>query len=210
MNIKVTIADDHPIVVEGLYKLLETVPQIEVVGTYGSGSSLLEGIKETSPDVLLLDLHFPDVHGKELASIISQQYPQIRILILSSVDNPYEVREVMEKGCAGYLQKNVQPTILVEAIKQVYAGQTYIEPSMKEQLLHSLFSPKKETLKLTQREKDILKLVAAGKTSVEIAEQLFLSYRTIQNNRATLYEKFGVHNTAELMKVALQLGYVDS
>src|SRR5690606_8458573 len=99
MNIKVTIADDHPIVVEGLYKLLETVPQIEVVGTYGSGSSLLEGIKETSPDVLLLDLHFPDVHGKELASIISQQYPQIRILILSSVDNPYEVREVMEKGC---------------------------------------------------------------------------------------------------------------
>ncbi len=208
MKIKVAIADDHPIVVGGFYNLLQTVDHISVAATYNTGASLLAGLKQGQPDVLLLDLHFPDAHGKELAAIIGSLYPAIRILILSSVDNPYDIREVMQEGCAGYLLKNVQPEVLITAIEQVHKGETFLEPALKEELMQSLFSPLKEKIKLTQREQKILELISQGKTSIEIAANLFLSYRTIQNNRATLYEKFGVHNTAELIKVALQLGLV--
>lgn len=210
MKIKVAIADDHPIVVGGLSNLLHTVNHISVIDTYNTGAALLAGLEQQQPDVLLLDLHFPDAHGKELAATITRLYPAIRILILSSVDNPYDIREVMQAGCAGYLLKNVRPEVLIKAIEQVYAGETFLEPALKEQLMQSLFSPLKEKIKLTQREKKILELIAQGKTSAEIAEILFLSYRTIQNNRATLYEKFEVHNTVELIKVALQLGLVTS
>lgn len=114
----------------------------------------------------------------------------------------------MQKGSQGYLLKNVEPETLLHAIRQVYAGEQYLESSLKEQLLQSYLNPSTQPVKLTLREQQILDLIAQGKTSIEIAAQLYLSYRTIQNNRATLYEKFKVHNTVELIKVALQMGLV--
>lgn len=209
MNIKVSIADDHPIVVDGLRNLLKGAEGIELLSVYNSGKALMAGLKEQQPDVLLLDLQFPDSNGKDLSAEIRQRYPAVRILILSSVENIYDIREVMQKGAKGYLLKNVQPEVLLQAIRKVYEGEEFLEPALKEELLKSLFNPLKEKIKLTQREKRILDLIAQGKTSMEIAELLFLSYRTIQNNRATLYEKFEVHNSIELVKVAMQLGLLN-
>lgn len=209
MNINVSIADDHPIVVDGLRNLLKDTSGIQVTAVYNSGKALLAGLKEGQPDVLLLDLQFPDSNGKDLTAEIHKHFPAVRILILSSVENIYDIREVMQLGAKGYLLKNVQPEILIQAIQKVYNGEEFLEPTLKAELVKSLFSPLKEKIKLTQREKRILDLIAQGKTSMEIAKLLFLSYRTIQNNRATLYEKFEVHNSIELVKVAMQLGLLN-
>lgn len=209
MKINVSLADDHPIVVDGLQNLLKDAPGMHVLDVYSSGKDLLAGLKQRQPDVLLLDLQFPDSNGKDLAAEIRRRYPAIRILILSSIENIYDIREVMQQGAKGYLLKNVQPQVLIRAIETVYKGDEFLEQSLKEELLKSLFNPLKEKIKLTQREKRILDLIAQGKTSMEIAELLFLSYRTIQNNRATLYEKFEVHNSIELVKVAMQLGLIN-
>ncbi len=208
MKIKVAIADDHPIVVDGLYNLLHSVPHIDVIATYHTGKALIDGLANQQPDVLLLDLQFPDSTGQSLIAAITPLYPAIRILILSSIDNVYKIKEVMQLGCAGYLLKNVHASELLKAIEKVYAGEKFLQPEIKQQLLDSVLNPGHESIKLTTREKHILELIAQGKTSVEIAEQLSLSYRTIQNNRNTLYDKFKVHNSTELIKVALQLGLV--
>lgn len=209
--ITIAIADDHPIVVEGMSNLLRKQVRFEISATYGTGEELLEGLKQQVPDVLLLDIHFPDTTGNELIRIIAQKYPQIKVLAITSADNIFDIKDMMQHGCSGYLLKSAALSVLVEAIEMVYHGGQYLEPVLKEQLLQSLLtSPRQKpvTYKLTQREQTILELLSEGKTNNEIAAQLFLSHRTIENNRLSLYQKLGVKNTAELMKTAIQQGLI--
>lgn len=211
MSIKVAIADDHPIVIEGISNLLRAEAHLEVIAKYRTGIDLLDGLKTQQPDVLLLDIQFPDTTGNELVRLIAPRYPQIRILVLSSVDNIFDITDMMQNGCAGYVLKNVDLPILVEAIEKVHSGAEFLEPAIKEQLLKAMLHPapkKNISQQLTAREQKILDLIAKGHTNRDMAQMLFLSYRTIQNNRLTLYQKFGVHNTAELIKEALQQGAV--
>lgn len=211
MTIRIALADDHPIVTEGLSQLLKAQSHLDVIATYNSGEALLAGLDTAQPDVLLLDVHFPDTDGKALSRIISTTFPRVRILALSSVEHLPDIKEMLQNGCAGYLLKNVALPVLIEAIETVHAGGEFLEPGLKEQLFNALLFPAKTPKTsgpLTQREQKILELVAQGRTNREIAEELFLSYRTIQNNRLSLYQKFGVHNTAELIKEALQQGLV--
>lgn len=210
--ITIAIADDHPIVVEGMSNLLQRQVQFEISATYGTGAELLEGLIQQVPDVLLLDIHFPDTTGNELIRMISQKYPQVKVLAITSADNIFDIKDMMQHGCSGYLLKSAALSVLVEAIETVYHGGQYLEPAIKEQLLQSLLtsSPRQKpvTYKLTQREQTILELLSEGKTNNEIAAQLFLSHRTIENNRLSLYQKLGVKNTAELMKTAIQQGLI--
>ena len=212
MKIRVAIADDHQLVSEGISTLLHTQKEISVTAVYHTGAGLLEGLKQQQPDVLLLDIQFPDCSGNELIRIIGPAYPDMRVIVVSSIDNVMDIKDMMKHGCSGYILKNVAFQVLVEAIHTVFRGGEYIDPDVKEQLYKSLLHPGKQKAegnkKLTLREQKILELIAQGRTNVEIAGQLFLSYRTIQNNRLTLYQKFGVHNTAELIKVAIQLGHL--
>lgn len=209
--IKIAIADDHPIVIEGISNLLRSRAHFRVSATYGTGTELLEGLIHDVPDVLLLDFYFPDTTGVQLVRVITKKYPQVRILVITSSDSALDVRDMMQNGCSGYILKSAALPILVEAIETVYKGGQYLQPVIKEQLLEALLTtPKKKPTdyKLTQREQTILTLLSEGKTNNEIASQLFVSLRTIENNRLSLYKKLGVKNTAELIKNALQQGLI--
>lgn len=210
-KIKIAIADDHPIVVEGISNLLNKHSHIEVIATYETGSALLDGLSQQLPDILLLDMLFPDTTGNQLIRQISKLYPQLPVLVITSSDNVIDIKDMMQHGCSGYLLKSAALPVLVEAIETVHNGKQFLEPVIKEQLLQLYLSstrPKTVTYKLTKREEIILKLLSEGKTNNDIAAELFLSHRTIENNRMFLYQKLGVKNTAELIKTAIQQGLI--
>ncbi len=212
MNIKIAIADDHTIVAESLGKMLSKQPGMSVVASYGTGTALLEGLKMQQPDVLLLDIHFPDSTGNELVRMIKPLYPDLKILAITSVDDPYNVQDMMQQGCSGYVHKTVTSAMLVEAIETIHAGGEFLQPSLKEGLLKTILYPDNSknlrSIQLTSREQEILALICEGLTNMEISDKLYLSHRTIEYNRMILYQKFGVKNTASLVKLAVQHGLI--
>jgi len=211
MKIKLAIADDHPMVVRGLTDIVRPCPHIEVVATYGTGKDLLHGLSLQLPDVLLLDIQLPDLQGDELARTITKQYPSVRILVVSSIDIAYRVKDMMQLGCAGYLLKSTAPETLVEAIEKVYQGTEFLEPNLKDELLASVFHPEKRSrkhIRLTKREQEILVLICEGLNNYDIGDRLFLSHRTVENHRMSLHQKFDVKNSAALVRAALQQGFI--
>lgn len=213
-NIYIAIADDHPMVISGLTALLHPYQHIVVQNAYNTAAQLLEGFQFYQPDVLLLDILLPDRSGKDLVPIIRKDYPQVRILALTSLDAPAMVTSMLRRGCTGYLLKGAGPATLADAIETVYKGESYIESGLKEQLLQNVIGFRQQTNGqagvpgLTQREKEVLELIAAEYTTKEIAEKLFISYRTAENHRCSLIQKLDVKNTVGLIKVAIQLGLV--
>lgn len=212
MNIRLAIADDHPMVIQGICNMLSPYKNLEIIARYETGAALLEGLAKEQPDVLLLDIQFPDAIGTDLVRIISEKHPNVRTLAVTSVQNPYTVTDMMSHGCLGYVLKNVSPEVLIQAIETVYIGDEFIEPRLKEQVMKFLIHPAKQTrkagapLRLTNREQEILEMICDGLTNYEIGEKLFLSHRTIENQRLALYQKLEVKNTAELVKLSLQMG----
>lgn len=208
-QIKVAIADDHPMIIKGLQNMLATYPHIQLIETYLNGALLLEGLTKQVPDVLLLDIQLPGKTGDELAPIILKKYPSIRILTLTNFDSTLHASNMLRQGVHGFLIKNADEAILIEAIEKVYAGETFLEESMKEKL-HDLniritkAVSSKSTL--TSREKEILQLIVDGLTSQEIAEKLFLSQNTVENSRASIMLKMDARNVAMLIKKALRTG----
>lgn len=214
MSIKLAITDDHPLAINGIRNMLEPYKQVEIIAVYTSGDALLEGLKNEQPDVLLLDILLPDKTGKELVPIILASYPAVRILTLTSLDASTHVKGMMRRGCLGYLLKNTDESTLIQAIEQVYRGLEFIEPSLKEQMLHNILKGKRQhesnaAPMLTQREKEILALIVAECTSQEIADKLFLSLRTVEGHRLNLIQKLDVKNTVGLVKMAMQMGLVE-
>lgn len=213
-NIYIAIADDHPMVISGLTTLLHPYRHIVVQNAYHTAAELLEGFQFYQPDVLLLDILLPDRSGKDLVPIIRKDYPNVRILALTSLDAPAMVTSMLRRGCTGYLLKGAGPATLADAIETVYQGESYVESGLKEQLLQNVIGFRQqangqaELPGLTQREKEVLELIAAEYTTKEIAEKLFISYRTAENHRCSLIQKLDVKNTVGLIKVAIQLGLV--
>jgi DNA-binding NarL/FixJ family response regulator len=214
MPIKVAITDDHPLVVEGLQNVLRSHPDIVVINTYSNGAALLEGLKKEVPDVLLLDFQLPDKLGNELAHILIETYPEIRILVLSSMESAFHVKSMLQQGCMGYLLKSTtNHEMLIQAIEAVYTGKLFLDPALKEDLLYDMVKTKqrseKNQFKLTIREKEILQLIVAEYSNPEIADKLFLSLRTVEAHRYNLLQKLQVKNTVGLVKVAIQMGLVE-
>jgi len=212
MPIKITITDDHPLVVSGLKVILESADHIAVIATYSSGTDLLEGLKEMQPDVMLTDLQMPGkLHGLELVRALRKQYPDIPILILSGQEALFNIQDMMAQGCAGYLLKNTTSReMLVQAIEQVYKGALFLEPSLKNELLRNVLKAKKETehktASISRREKEVLELIAKGYSSQQIADELCLSIRTIDSHRLSLLHKLNARNATGLVKRAMDLG----
>ncbi len=209
--IKLAITDDHPLVIDGLLNALSDVPDIVITGTYNNGASLLSGLQEILPDVLLLDLQLPDKKGTELVPILLQQYPNLHILILSGIESSPYIREMMQKGCKGYLLKsNTDKVVLTNAIREVYNGGIYLEASLKEQLLHEMLIVKRKMDKLspriTRREREVLNLIMKELTNQEIADKLFISLRTVETHRYNLLQKLNAKNTAGLLRIAREMG----
>ena len=205
--INVAIVDDQVIILNGLQKILAEAEHIRVSALYNSGTELLEGLEAAQPDVLLLDIQMPDKSGIELAGIISKKYPAVKMIALTNVDVLTQMKQMLQKGCLGYLLKDVSPQILINAIETVHGGEQFLNETLKKQLLSSLSGQDNKQI-ITRREKEILKLILEENTNQDIAHKLFLSLRTVENHRNNLLQKLNVKNTAGLVKIALQEGLV--
>jgi len=207
--IKVTIADDHPMVLTGLQQMLEG-SEIKLCGAYLSGAALLSALSEEVPDVLLLDLQLPDRSGEDIAKIVIDQYPSVKILVLSSIDLLYRVKQMLQLGCQGYSLKNVSRESLLKAIRTVNNNEEYIEPLLKEEMIQEMLHQKKTRPSsipdVSRREQEVLDLLSKGNISRQIAGQLYISIRTVENHRKSLLHKFNVKNTVELLNAAKRLG----
>ncbi len=210
--IKIAIIDDHPLVITGLRHILAGAPGMEITGSYTGGKELLRALTTEQPDVLLLDIQLPGQTGDELVEIIKEKYPAIQILVLTNFDNVFYVKNMLKKGANGYVLKTTNEDILIEAINTVYKGEMYLEPVLREKVLHDNLQAKKTFSAepvITRMEKEVLQLIAADMTSQQVADKLFLSKRTIDNYRLSLLMKLGVKNPAGLVKKAMQLGLID-
>lgn len=211
MNIKVAIADDHPLVISGLHFILSNCPDIEIIGSYSNGNELLKGFATAQPDVLLLDIHMPGQTGEELAEIITERYPAVKMLALTNLDNVYYIKSMMRKGVHGYILKTSREQVLLEAIRAVHKGEQYLEANLKEKVLQDSLQAKRQMSAnpiLSWREKEVLQLISSDLTSQQIADKLLISKRTVDNYRLSLLMKLGAKNVAALVKKGIQLGLI--
>lgn len=211
MSIRVAITDDHPVVTNGLSKILSEFSSIAVVGAYANGKDLLDNISESQPDVLLLDMHLPDLEGPELAKRLLKIYPQLSILVLTSVDVLVQVKKMLQIGCKGYLLKDSDDVTIVAAIETVYKGGQFLSPVLQQRIMEDMFKggTRKNQTTLTQREKEVLQLISDEFTSQEIAAKLFISPHTVENHRISLMGKLNAKNTAGLVRKAIEFGLIE-
>ncbi|GGH74803.1 DNA-binding NarL/FixJ family response regulator [Filimonas zeae] len=203
--IKISMADDHNIVLNGLQKIVAEEPDIVIAGMYTDGDTLLNDLIFNKPDILVLDIQMPGKNGIELATIIRKKFPAIKIIVLSSVEVLAQVKKMLQLGCMGYLLKNINAATFITAIRTVYANEQFIHEDLRKHLVNNLFTPA-HFVKVTRREKEILQMIAQEMTTQEIADKLFLSTHTIVNHRNNLLQKFNVKNTAGLMLKAMEEG----
>jgi DNA-binding NarL/FixJ family response regulator len=211
-QIRVLIADDMGLQRELLGKLLERQPDISVVGEAGSPEEAVSAISELAPDVVLMDLRMPrhDPQGGIRAiRQITDLYPEVKVLALTESDDEADVRAAALAGAIGYIVKSVKAAVIAEAVRSAHAGQGWLDPSVTAYLLHdyrraSQESPPGPTL--TETELRILQLVAAGQTTVEIAEELFVAEKTVKNHLANIYRKLGVKNRSHAVSEGYRQG----
>src|SRR5690606_24773946 len=211
-TIRIAIADDHPVVLNGIKDMLQHYPHIRLTHTYTDGDELLEGLKSDCPDVLLLDIQMPGKSGDELVPILSKTYPHLRILILSNINQMIYIHNMLTSGAAGYLSKSTDQKSIVEAIETVAQGKCYLKPDVEKKLEEFRKQIKWKTSTkygLTPREKDILRLMLKEYTNPEIAKELCISLRTVENYRFNLATKLEVKNTIGLVKKVIELGLLD-
>jgi len=198
-DIHIAIVEDHPIVVEGLKNMLDKETGFLVTGTFGDTAGLMEHIAEKAVDVLLLDISLPQDSGLELCKAIRLAWPDVAILILSNHTERSIIMQAIQNGAKGYLLKNASVQEIIKAIRATLTGQLVYSREVQQ----IIAQPSKRDLlgitPITKREKQILQMIAEGKTSVQIAEELFLSNLTVETHRKNMLQKFGVKNTAELI-----------
>lgn len=204
------LADDHAVLRSGLKLLLENQPDLRVVGEASSGLEALNLAERLQPDLILLDLSMPGLGGLDALLALRKAAPGAKILILTMHDDPQYLRSALKKGAIGYVLKKAADSELLSAIRAVLRGEMYVHPSMTRVLLEDML-PKAETASddwetLSEREQEVLKLVALGHTSAEIAAQLKLSDKTVETYRARGMEKLGLKSRAALVRFALKKG----
>lgn len=213
-KIRVILADDHGLVRQGFRRILEDDPRIEVVGEASTGLSALQLARETRPDVAVMDLSMPDLGGLEASAEILKDLPDTKILILSMHSDQAYVRKAFEMGAKGYLLKNAIEVDLTRAVVVLAEGGAYMSPGISNIVIESLkagsFVNKSQDAyeRLTLREKEVLQLIAQGKSNKEIAVLLNISVNTVAVHRAHVMETLGLHRTAELVLYAVKRGLV--
>jgi DNA-binding NarL/FixJ family response regulator len=199
--IRVFIIDDHQMIIEGIHSLLQDESDIEWMGSAKSPDELLSFLRKRQPDILLMDINLPQKSGLDLCKEVKDKYPAIRIIGLSTSDQPSVIRKMRENGASGYLLKDASKKEIVEALQQVNKGKEYVNFSIARALKQN--APSNLLPVLTKREKQILELIAEGQTNHEIADALFLNVTTIDSHRKNMLTKFNVKNTAALIKIAV-------
>ncbi len=201
--IRVFIVDDHPVVIEGIHSLLQNETDIEWAGHAMNASSCLGYFVNNTADVVLMDISMPGTDGVELCKIMSEKYPGIFILGLSTFNQGLYIKKMMENGASGYILKNSSKEELLKAIHTVNNGGIFFSGEAGEALAEYQKSSKTHP-ELSPREKEILELIAEGYTNPQIAEKIFLSPFTIDSHRKNLLAKLGVKNTASLIRLAVE------
>lgn len=205
-TVSVIIIDDHPVVLEGFVSLLRNVEEVTIAGCFTHAAEGLAFLSQHAVDILLLDINLPDRNGIELCGEIRKLYPATRIIIISNHSERQMITRLLQEGAAGYLLKNASAAELAQSIRDALAGKLVLSQDVQA-ILASLpdREPKAGIPRLTRREKEILKMIATGHTTAQIAAQLFISPFTVETHRRNLMQKFGVGNAPALIRVATEL-----
>lgn len=209
--IRLVIADDHAIVRGGLKQIFEHVADFQVVGEAGDGAQVLARVRLDDLDLLLLDINMPGVSGADLIRRVRLRRPDLPILVLSMHNAPVVAAQALKAGASGYVTKDSEPEILIAAIRKVATGGRYIVPDLAEQMVFDATSTvdgPAHTL-LSERELEVFRLLATGKSSNEIADQLAISNKTVSTHKVRLMEKMKLASMADLMRYAMEHGFLN-
>ena len=210
MAIRIVLADDHKVVREGIRALIEKEADIEVAGEADNGLEAIRLTEEKQPDIVLLDIAMPDLNGLEVARRIRESWPRIRIIALSAYESSQYVLGMINAGASGYLLKEVAFGEVRDAIRTVAAGEVYLSSKVAgtvvDGYLHKTAGTGEAVASLSDREREVLQLLAEGHTVKEIAAKLFISIKTVEVHRWKLMKKLGLRNIAELIKFAIREG----
>lgn len=213
--IRILVTDDHAVLRAGLTALLNAEPDLTVVGEAADGSECLRVAQAVQADVILLDINMPGMNGLEVLPLLRQSAPQSRVLVLTMHDDTTYLRQVLQAGGAGYVLKQAADKELLSAIRTVYNGGTYLHPAHAQALLAGPApatppaGDDTQLAQLSEREQEVLKLIALGYSNKEIAEKLFLSVKTVETYKARIMEKLEVTTRAALVRFALQHKLLD-
>jgi len=208
-KIKIVVADDHHILLDGLRALLQKQKDVDVAGMYDNGLTLFDQLGTTCPQVALVDINMPGLNGQELTIKIKESYPAINVIALSMYDDAGHIMDMIEAGVSGYLLKNVNDKELLDAIRTVAGGKMYFSSEVSEKITTLVVRRQQkqeqaEEAKLTEREIEVLKLVAEELSNAQIAERLFISERTVETHRKNMLRKTNNKSIVGLLKYAME------
>jgi DNA-binding NarL/FixJ family response regulator len=206
-SIKVLVADDHQLMIDGIKTVLQDVPEIQITEEANNGLEVLSRVKHNPVDVVLLDINMPQMDGLDCCRILTKTYPEIKVVVLSQFSEKRFVKRMIKYGASGYVLKDTSKDELITAIKKVHGGGTYFSDKLSISLLQNEISGSGyDPLfpKLTSREKEVLKFICDEYSSQEIAERFNLSFHTVETHRANLMVKAGVKNSAGLARWAVE------
>lgn len=213
-TIKILLVDDHTIVRQGIRALLESVPEIEVIGEAENGKTAVEMAESLRPDIMIIDISLPLLNGLEVTRRVRRSVPECKILVLTMHENEMYVSQILRTGASGYLVKKTAVSELILAIKAVHQGKAYFSPSISKMVLNDYL--RKDTVGdtgtaevLSNREREILQLLAEGYSNKEIAVILGLSVKTVSNHRNRIMSKLDIHDITSLVKYALKRGLIE-
>ena len=205
---KISIVDDHQMFVDGLVSIISQFPDVNLVFTANNGKEFLNKLQyEVAPDLVLMDINMPEMNGLELAEVLMTKHPKMGILVLSMLDNGQQIKKMIDLGVKGYILKNTGRDELYKAMMCVFRGESYFSKAVSENVLGAMVQVRnrenQQEVKLSQREKEVLRLIAQGKTSQQIADDLFLARLTVETHRKNIKRKLGIKSTAALVKYAM-------
>lgn len=210
--INILIADDHQILIDGIRAILESDKKLKVIATAQNGLEVLEVLKSKSADVLLLDLQMPKMDGLETLEHVTKLYPEIKVLMLTTNDEGSIITSIFKKGATGYLLKNSSKEILIQGIKDASEGTKVLSPHLTLKMIDSLSGKAKPPAglipKITERELEVVKLIAKQLTTQQIADTLFLSTNTVATHKRNLFVKMDVKNSVGMIKKAMDWGMI--
>ncbi len=209
MQTKITIADDHHLIVSSIRTMLLHSGRYHICGAFHSGADLLHGLEQQQPEILILDYHLPDSNAFSLTRQIRYRFPEIKILVLTGFDKPGLCKNMLANGCLGYLLKtSTNEDTLMDALQTIEKGKVYLDKSIKEDIDHDIRHTEKYHYQLTSREMEVLRCIVEEMSSQKIAQHLYISKKTVDKHRASILLKTGAKTPWGLMKLALELKLV--
>lgn len=212
-KLRIFLADDHAVVREGLKTLINTQPDMEVIGEASDGLSAVRQAQECRPDVMIMDISMPDLPGTQATAQLKQMCPNIKVLALSVHEDTSYLRKLLEAGASGYVLKRSAADALIHAIRMVAAGGVFLDPLLADKLVSNIVGARPEAsappaAALSEREADVVRMIAEGYSNKEIATQLNLSVKTVETYKARAMEKLGLDSRVAIVRYALRQGWL--